>query len=145
MRTQNVAGLLMDLRGNGGGDVPEAEKMAGFFITVGPLGQFLSRRGIETAENNERKILYSDPLVVLVDKHTGSAAEIVAAILQDYGRAVIVGDSRTYGKGIGQATYRLGRDSSFGSIKVSDIAYYRLSGESTESKGISPDIVVDSG
>jgi carboxyl-terminal processing protease len=144
MRTQNMDGLLMDLRDNRGGDVPEAEEVAGLFITPGPLGQLATRRGIETIEDPVRKISYTGPLVVLVDRFTASAAEIVAAILQDYGRAVIVGESRTYGKGIGQNIYRLGRDASFGSIEVSYIAYYRLSGESTESKGILPDILISS-
>jgi C-terminal peptidase prc len=144
MRTQNVDGLIMDLRGNGGGEVPEAERVAGLFVAAGPLGQFVTRRGIEIARNPERNMTYSGPLVVLVDQLTASAAEIVAAILQDYGRAVIVGNSGTHGKGIGQITYRLGRDPAFGSIKVSTIAYYRLSGEALESTGVLPDILVPS-
>jgi carboxyl-terminal processing protease len=83
-------------------------------------------------------------VLVLVNRYTASASEFLAGALQDYGRAAIVGDSRTYGKGICQTTYRLGRDINYGAIKVTNIAYYRVSGESPQCKGICPDILLPS-
>ena len=141
---QNVDGVLLDLRNNGGGSTPESAGVAGLFIGCRPLGQIVTDGRLEILDTPDSGLTYTGAVVVLVNRSTASASELLAGALQDYGRAVIVGDSRTYGKGVCQTTYRLGRDTSSGSIKITNIAYYRVSGESPQCKGICPDILLPS-
>jgi C-terminal peptidase prc len=141
MLAENIDGVLLDLRNNGGGSTPESAGVAGLFIDARPMGQIVTDVKLEILDAHCPGISYTGPVVVLVDRFTASASELIAGALQDYGRAVIVGASRTYGKGVCQTTYRLGRDTSSGSIKVTNIAYYRVSGESPQCKGICPDII----
>jgi len=144
MNEKGVEGILLDLRNNGGGFLPEAVSMTGLFITTGPTVQVMEKYGGKVLYDEDQGISYSGPLVVLVNRLSASASEIVAGALQDYGRAVIVGDSKTHGKGTVQAILEMGRDTKLGSVKITSAIYYRISGGSTQLKGISPDIVVAS-
>ncbi len=144
MRDKNVDGLILDLRNNGGGSLLEAVLMTGLFIKTGPTVQVRERRTISILPDNNPTIAYSGPMVVLVNRLSASASEILAAAMQDYGRAVIVGDSKTHGKGTVQTILRLSRDASMGKFKVTNALFYRISGGSTQLRGVTPDIVVPS-
>jgi carboxyl-terminal processing protease len=143
-------GILLDLRGNGGGALDEAVRLAGFFFDRGPVVQVRDQRGtVKKREDTEAGSLFSGPLIVLVDKLSASASEIVAAALQDHGRAVIVGESSTHGKGTVQTVYGLDRqlgqnelfkDQRGGSVKFTIQKFYRVNGGSTQVKGVVPDL-----
>jgi carboxyl-terminal processing protease len=142
---QDIDGVLLDLRNNGGGYLPEAIAMTGLFIETGPAVQVREQNGSLTIlPDTNPSVAYAGPLVVLVNRLSASASEIVAGALQDYGRALIVGDSKTHGKGTVQALLGLSSDTSLGSIKVTSAIYFRISGASTQLKGITPDIVIPS-
>ena len=136
-------GILLDLRNNGGGSLLEAIRLIGLFISTGPAVQ-VREILVRVLADRDPKLVYDGPMVVLVNRLSASASEIVAGALQDYGRAVIVGDSKTHGKGTVQTIVTLGRDTELGSIKVTSASYYRINGSSTQLKGITPDIVVQS-
>ncbi len=144
MREDGVDGVVLDLRNNGGGSLLEAVLMTGLFIKTGPTVQVRERRAISILPDNDPGVVYDGPLVVLVNRLSASASEILAAALQDYGRAVIVGDSKTHGKGSVQTILNLSRSTPLGSIKVTNALFYRISGESTQLRGVQPDIVVPS-
>ena len=109
LNKERIQGLIFDLRANGGGSLDEAVKMGGLFINQGPVVQVKeSTGGVDVLRDHEGKALYTGPLIVLVDKLSASASEIFAAAIQDYGRAVIVGDSSTFGKGTVQTILDLG-------------------------------------
>ncbi|TFH16606.1 MAG: hypothetical protein E4H02_05190 [Lentisphaerales bacterium] len=145
MSRDNVDGVLLDLRGNGGGSLEEAVKMTGLFIDRGPVVQMKDRRRIMVLEDEESGTAYSGPLVVLITRMSASASEILAASLQDYGRAIIVGDSRTHGKGTVQSIVPLKtRRGKRGSLKVTTASFFRINGSSTQVKGVAADIVVSS-
>ena len=125
MSRDNVDGVLLDLRGNGGGSLEEAVKMTGLFIDRGPVVQMKDRRRIMVLEDEESGTAYSGPLVVLITRMSASASEILAASLQDYGRAIIVGDSRTHGKGTVQSIVPLKtRRGKRGSLKVTTASFF---------------------
>lgn len=141
MQTEGVDGLLLDLRNNGGGSLPDAVEMTGFFIDEGPIVQVRSNRRIQRLQDPEPGILFDGPLVVLVNRLSASASEILAAALQDYGRAIIVGDTKTHGKGTVQSVFPLNpHNPDFGSLKVTTAEFYRLDGRSTQFRGVTPDI-----
>jgi carboxyl-terminal processing protease len=144
MREKDVDGIVLDLRNNGGGSLFEAVQMTGLFIKTGPTVQVREARRISILPDRNPTIAYSGPLVVLVNRLSASASEILAAALQDYGRAVIVGDTKTHGKGSVQTILRMGRDKSMGKFKVTNALFYRISGGSTQLRGVKPDIVVSS-
>ncbi len=144
MRDEGVSGIVLDLRNNGGGSLLEAVLMTGLFIQTGPTVQVRERGTVSILPDNDPSIVYSGPLVVLVNRLSASASEILAAALQDYGRAVIVGDSKTHGKGSVQTILRLSRNGSMGTLKVTNALFYRISGGSTQLRGVVPDIVVPS-
>ena len=146
MKARGVEGVLLDLRNNGGGSLREAIMMIGLFIRTGIAVQVREARSREPRGiyDTDPDIRYAGPLVVLVNRLSASASEIVAGALQDYGRAVIVGDAKTHGKGSVQTILDLGRDKKMGSIRVTTASYYRISGGSTQLKGIVPDIVIPS-
>lgn len=143
-------GLIIDLRGNGGGALDEAVRLAGFFFDKGPVVQVRDHRGtIKKREDTEAGTLYDGPLIVLVDKLSASASEIVAAALQDHRRAVVVGESSTHGKGTVQTVYSLDRQLSQtnlfggqrgGSVKFTIQKFYRVNGGSTQVRGVVPDL-----
>jgi len=152
LKQEKVAGIIIDLRNNGGGSLEEAIHFTGLFITNGPvvLTRFPNGRVI-TDEDNDPSELYDGPLIVLVNRFSASASEIVAGALQDYGRALIVGDSSTYGKGTVQSLNPLrpfiwsaneSATNDPGAVKITIRKFYRVSGASTQSKGIEPDIVL---
>ena len=143
--TNNLDGIIFDLRNNGGGSLTEAIEIAGLFIPVGPVVQVREQRGVAVLPDGDPDTVYSGPLVVLVNRLSASASEIVAAALQDYGRAVIVGDSKTHGKGTVQTVYPLSKlTDDLGSLKVTTASFYRIAGGSTQLKGVVPDIILPS-
>jgi len=150
--SEKVSGVILDLRGNGGGSLDEAIKMTGLFIKRGPVVQIRDwRNRVDTRSSRNRFPVYDGPLVVLTGKASASASEILAAALQDYNRAVIVGESSTFGKGTVQTVYNMAneipylrRDSRSGALKVTIQKFYRVSGGSTQLKGVVPDIVFPS-
>lgn len=141
MQATGVDGLLLDLRNNGGGSLPDAVEMTGFFIDEGPIVQVRSNRRMQRLQDPEPGLLFDGPLVVLVNRLSASASEILAAALQDYGRAIIVGDTKTHGKGTVQSVFPLNpHNPDFGSLKVTTAEFYRLDGRSTQFRGVTPDI-----
>jgi len=143
--TNRIDGLILDLRNDGGGSLTEAIDIAGLFISVGPIVQVREQRGVTVLPDGDPDTVYSGPLVVLVNRLSASASEIVAAALQDYGRAVIVGDSKTHGKGTVQTVYPLSKlTDDLGSLKVTTASFYRIAGGSTQLKGVVPDVVLPS-
>ena len=143
--TNRVDGVILDLRNDGGGSLTEAIDIAGLFIPIGPIVQVREQQGVSVLPDGDPDTIYSGPLVVLVNRLSASASEIVAAALQDYSRAVIVGDSKTHGKGTVQTVYPLSKlTEDLGSLKVTTASFYRISGGSTQLKGVVPDIVLPS-
>jgi carboxyl-terminal processing protease len=119
--------------------------MSGFFVDAGPVVQVRSERNVRVLSDPNRGVVFDRPMVILVNRQSASASEILAAALQDYGRAVIVGDSKTHGKGSVQSILPLDRrDDSLGALKVTTAAFYRIDGRSTQLKGVSPDVEVRS-
>jgi carboxyl-terminal processing protease len=153
LEQEGIQGLVIDLRRNGGGSLDEAIKMTGLFITQGPVVQVKESGGdIEVLKDRDPSVAYSGPLVILVNKLSASASEIFAAALQDYGRAVIVGDSSTFGKGTVQTLLELGRfipllggsSNDAGALKLTVQKFYRVAGGSTQLHGVSSDVVLPS-
>ena len=145
LKEQNVAGIIVDLRGNGGGSLTEATLLTGLFIDKGPVVQV--RDGANRVNVNSDKdgiSFYDGPLTVMVDRYSASASEIFSAAIQDYGRGVIVGE-HTFGKGTVQQHRGLGRvydlyEKPFGSIQFTIAKFYRINGGSTQHRGVLPDI-----
>jgi carboxyl-terminal processing protease len=145
LNRERIQGLIFDLRANGGGSLDEAVKMGGLFINQGPIVQVReSTGGVDVLRDHEGKALYTGPLIVLVDKLSASASEIFAAAIQDYGRAVIVGDSSTFGKGTVQTILDLGSSSSAGALKLTVQKFYRVAGGSTQLRGVISDVKIPS-
>jgi len=148
----DIDGLVLDLRNNGGGALTDAVSVAGLFIEDGPIVQVKNADGkIETLTDKDESVAYDGPLVVLVNKFSASASEILAGALQDYDRAVIIGSEHTHGKGTVQAVIDLDRSLPFpnmdkyrplGAMKVTIQKFYRISGDSTQYRGVVPDIVL---
>ena len=150
MNREGVQGLVVDLRFNGGGSLEEVRKMVGFFTGRGPVVQVKDSRGYVERLSVSGSPLFTGDMVVLTNKLSASASEIFAGAMADYGRAVIVGDDTTYGKGTVQvprslAEYMgLGSREECGMIKVTMQKFYRINGASTQLKGVSSDIVLPS-
>lgn len=145
MNLEAVDGMIFDLRNNGGGSLQDAVEMSGFFIDHGPIVQVRSEGQVRVLSDPRRGLVFEKPLVILVNRQSASASEILAAALQDFGRAVIVGDSKTHGKGSVQSIMPLDRrDSGLGSLRVTTAGFYRIDGRSTQLKGVSPDIEIRS-
>jgi carboxyl-terminal processing protease len=153
-KAAGVDGIILDLRSNGGGALVEAVDMTGLFIRRGPTVQVKERLRLRSLSDEDPRVFYEGPLIVLVNRLSASASEILAGALQDYGRAVIVGDSKTHGKGTVQSVLDMGvirgdktlgeKDQNIGSLKVTTASYIRISGASTQKQGVQPDIVVPS-
>ncbi|MEO5367490.1 MAG: carboxy terminal-processing peptidase [Magnetococcus sp. WYHC-3] len=145
LNAENVAGLVLDLRSNGGGSLRESVELAGAFIRSGPVVQVREVRQIQVLPipDTDPAVAFRRPMVVLINRFSASAAEIVAGALQDYGRAVTVGDPQTHGKGSVQTILPLG-DEKLGQLKVTTANYYRISGLSTQLRGVRPDIIIPS-
>ena len=152
LNKEKVDGLVLDLRRNGGGSLEEVRRITGFFVGRGPVVQIKDTIGrIESKEALFRRPLYDGPLAVVTDKSSASASEILAGALQDYNRAVLVGDSSTFGKGTVQQPMEIGRffrffedNSRAGYLKATIQKFYRVSGSSTQKLGVQPDIVLPS-
>jgi carboxyl-terminal processing protease len=145
LNAERVEGLVLDLRNNGGGSLREAVDLAGAFIRCGPVVQVREVRQVHVLPipDTDAAVAFRRPMVVLVNRTSASASEIVAGALQDYGRAVTVGDPQTHGKGSVQTILPLG-DEKEGQLKVTTANYYRISGISTQLRGVRPDIVIPS-
>ncbi len=145
LQTNNISGIVLDLRNNGGGLLAEAVEMTGLFIKSGPVVQVSDGLDTEVLSDDDPDMVYDGPLVVLVNRETASASEILAGALQDYGRAIVVGDTKTHGKGTVQSMASLKNgDPSLGTLKVTTASFYRIAGGSTQVKGVIPDIVTPS-
>lgn len=150
LKAEGVDGIVMDLRSNGGGYLPEVVEMVGLFIPEGPIVQVKDREGRPTVlKDNDKSVLYTGPLAVMVNEFSASASEIFAAAIQDYGRGVIIGSSSSYGKGTVQRSIPFGRPldlftgrTEYGAIKLTLQKFYRINGGSTQLKGVTPDIVL---
>ncbi len=145
-KQEDVTGIVLDLRRNGGGLLPEAVKLAGLFIEQGPMVQVIdSRRRKQVLQDDDSKIGYDGPMIVLVGKLSASASEIVAAALQDYGRALTVGSLSTHGKGSVQTVMPLNnwvRLPDSGKLKLTVSKFYRVAGGTTQKQGVTPDIIL---
>ncbi len=155
LKKEHVAGVILDLRRNGGGSLEEAIRLTGLFIKEGPVVQVRDFDGnLQVEDDRDPSVLYDGPLLVLTSRFSASASEILAGALQDYGRALLVGDASTHGKGTVQSVqplsdwmYRLTRTtpaSNPGALKVTIKKFYRPSGASTQLRGVVPDIVLPS-
>lgn len=151
---QNVSSIIIDLRSNGGGALTEAVSLSGLFIPSGPVVQVRDNNGKVREDNDTDDVIYyKGPLLVMVDRYSASASEIFAAAMQDYGRALIVGEP-TFGKGTVQQYRPLSRIydqmlrpdwPALGSVQYTIQKFYRLDGGSTQRKGVTPDIVMPTG
>ncbi|MDX5407192.1 MAG: carboxy terminal-processing peptidase [Chromatiaceae bacterium] len=145
LKDSKVDGIIVDLRGNGGGSLQEATLLTGLFIDSGPVVQIREGDGkVSVSQDNDGLSYYDGPLTVMVDRYSASASEIFAAAMQDYGRALVVGE-QTFGKGTVQQHRGLGRiydmfDNPLGSVQYTIAKFYRINGGSTQHKGVIPDI-----
>jgi carboxyl-terminal processing protease len=154
LKKEGIQGVVIDLRRDGGGSLEEAINLTGLFVGQGPVVQAKDASGrVSVARDDESQPLYAGPVVVLANRLSASASEIFAAALQDYGRAVIVGDERTFGKGTVQTLLDVGKfmpifhdqeASKAGSLKLTIQKFYRVSGGSTQHRGVLSDIVLPS-
>ena len=148
LKTKGISGLILDLRNNGGGSLKTVVDITGFFIEKGPVVQVKSIGGRkEVLRDNDPSILWDGPLVILVNEFSASASEILAAALQDYNRAIILGSKQTYGKGTVQNILDLNNVISgntygdLGSLKITTDKFYRVNGGSTQLEGVKSDII----
>lgn len=146
LKAQGVEGIVVDLRRNGGGDLDQCIRMTGLFIDKGPVVQTQGRGGdVESGDDKDAGVAYSGPLAVMVSKQSASASEIFAGAMQDYGRGIIVGNSRTYGKATVQNVIEVpgsaGRESD-GMVKVTISKFFRPSGRSNQERGVPADIAI---
>lgn len=153
LKAENVEGIIMDLRGNGGGSLPEVVKMAGLFIEDGPICIVKGREDKPYQwKDKDKSVVYSGPLTVMVDEFSASASEIFAAAIQDYKRGIIIGSTSTYGKGTVQRNIPLNPEADnflsdkkaedLGSIKLTLQKFYRVNGGATQLKGVTPDVIL---
>ena len=149
---EKIDGLILDLRNNGGGSLDEVRRMTGFFMEQGPVVQVKDTLGRVQVKNSENgKPIYTGPMVVLTDRSSASASEILAGALQDFNRAVVVGEASTFGKGTVQQPMDIGRmlplfsnRNGAGFLKVTIQKFYRPSGSSTQMDGVASDVVIPS-
>ncbi len=161
LKQENVAGVILDLRRNGGGSLEEAINLTGLFIKEGPVVQIKEpgpHGEIRVESDRDPAVQYDGPLIVLTSRFSASASEILAGALQDYGRALVVGDASTHGKGTVQSLDYLSNflnhkalsglsaeeQAAMGALKLTTRKFYRASGSSTQLKGVVPDIILPS-
>ncbi|MBP9673680.1 MAG: carboxy terminal-processing peptidase [Bacteriovoracaceae bacterium] len=150
LQAKNVKGVILDLRNNGGGALEDARTISGLFISEGPIVQVKKNDStIDILKDYDSRIDYAGSLVVLTNRFSASASEILAAALQDYGRAIILGSEQTHGKGTVQAVLNLDnaiqsdqKIDPLGALKITIQQFYRISGGSTQYKGVTPDIAL---
>ncbi|MBR4318152.1 MAG: carboxy terminal-processing peptidase, partial [Kiritimatiellae bacterium] len=141
--TEHVDGLVIDLRNNGGGSLMEALSMTSLFVT-GPVVQVRDKRNVQVLDGTLHRVAFRKPIVVLINRNSASASEIVASALQDYGRAIIIGDSKSHGKGTVQTVQALGNNKVHGANRITTACFYRINGGTTQLKGVEPDLVIPS-
>lgn len=145
LEEDKVEGIIIDLRGNGGGSLPESINLTGLFIEKGPVVQVRSvGNRVDIQKDRDARVFYSGPLVVMVDRYSASASEIFSAAIQDYDRGLVVGEN-TFGKGTVQQHRSLERrfdilDKPLGHIQYTFAKFYRINGGSTQNRGVRPDI-----
>ena len=151
LKKENISGLVVDLRRNGGGSLEEAIALTGLFLKSGPIVQTKGSNGnIVVSSDPDPSIAYNGPMIVLTSRQSASASEIFAAALQDYGRALVVGDKNTFGKGTVQTILEIGRFTSLlgsrsqedGALKLTIQKFYRVAGGSTQLHGVASDLVL---
>ncbi len=149
LKEESVDGVLIDLRSNGGGSLDDVVKIAGLFIEDGPIVQVNAGEINNVKKDRDSKVYYDGPLVIMVDKFSASASEILAAAMQDYGRAIIIGSEQTFGKGTVQHFIDFDRQLNsyhqfkpMGSLKITAQKFYRVNGGSTQLKGVESDVVL---
>jgi len=151
LKEQNVQGIVMDLRNNGGGSLYDVVQMVGYFIQDGPIVQVKDRDGNPNIlRDRDKSIMYDGPLAIMVNEFSASASEIFAAAIQDYKRGVIIGSTSTYGKGTVQRIIPLegsnniisNNNQDLGTVKLTLQKFYRINGGSTQLRGVTPDIVI---
>ena len=147
LQAENIDGLIIDLRGNGGGALTEATTLTGLFIEQGPIVQVKDAKGrVRVKHDSDPTIIYRGALAVLVDGNSASASEIFAGAIQDYGRGLVIGEP-TYGKGTVQNLvdldrYARNKDEKLGQLKFTIAQFFRINGDSTQHKGVVPDILL---
>ncbi|MCW3467446.1 carboxy terminal-processing peptidase [Chitinophaga nivalis] len=149
LKAEKVEGIILDLRFNGGGSLQDVVQMAGLFIPEGPVVQVRSRGGDAVVlRDRDKNVQYDGPLAIMVNEYSASASEILAAAMQDYKRAVVIGSTQTFGKGTVQRLFNLDdfypvKDGgSLGALKLTQQKFYRANGGSTQLKGVASDIVL---
>ncbi len=151
LKGQGVDAIMIDLRNNGGGSLSDVVEMAGFFIEDGAIVQVRNRNSKpDIHKDSDADVVYDGPLAIMVNKFSASASEIMAAAMQDYGRAIIVGSPTTFGKGTVQRFIELDDYINFtnsnlrplGSLKFTFQKFYRITGESTQERGVVPDVIL---
>jgi carboxyl-terminal processing protease len=150
LKAENVKGIVIDVRFNGGGSLYEVVQMAGLFIDKGPIVQIRNKEGrAQTLYDETPGILYDGPLVVMLNEFSASASEIFAGAIQDYKRGIIIGSSSSYGKGtvqrnvaFGKPLDSLGIQTEYGAVKLTFQKFYRITGSSTQKKGVVPDVIL---
>jgi carboxyl-terminal processing protease len=151
-KNEKVGGLIIDLRNNGGGSLSDAVTISGLFLPGGPVVQVKNSKGeIKMLDDTDKYVFYKGPVIILINKFSASASEILAAALQDYGRALVIGGNHTHGKGTVQTILDMNRNlpalhrrqyEDLGALKITIQKFYRINGESTQYKGLEPDVVV---
>jgi carboxyl-terminal processing protease len=149
LKNADVQGIILDLRNNGGGSLTDAIEMGGHFISTGPIVQVRAAGNrIQSAPDKDPNISYSGPLVILTNYYSASASEILAAAMQDYKRAIVIGTKKTFGKGtvqtfipLKEGSFKVFKDG-FGSMKVTIQKFYRINGKTTQLVGVIPDIII---
>ncbi len=152
LKERGIFGLILDLRNNGGGALTDAVELSGLFLPGGPVVQVKNSRGkVRILADDDPGVFYDGPMIVLVNQFSASASEILAAALQDYGRALVIGGEHTHGKGTVQALVDLNQNipllhfkkyDDLGALKLTIQKFYRINGQSTQFKGVDADIVV---
>ena len=150
LKESGVNGIILDLRNNGGGALQDARTMSGLFIKTGPIVQVRGHTGqIHVMSDNDGKIFYDGPLIVLINRFSASASEIFAGAMQDYNRGIVVGGEYTHGKGtvqtiveLNQKSFEKASNGKLGALKITIQKFYRITGGSTQYKGITPDIIL---
>ena len=150
LKAENVKGIAIDVRYNGGGSLYEVVQMAGLFIDQGPMVQIRNKEGrSQTLSDEVPGTIYNGPLVVMVNEFSASASEIFAGAIQDYKRGIILGSTSTYGKGtvqrnvpFGKPLDDLGIQTEYGAVKLTFQKFYRVTGSSTQRKGVVPDVIL---
>jgi carboxyl-terminal processing protease len=151
-KDKGVDVVMMDLRGNGGGLLNEAISLSGLFIDKGPVVQVKDVTGVKHLDDEDEGTAWDGPFVLLIDRQSASASEIFAGVIKDYGRGLIIGDSSTFGKGTVQSIQpisdsflsRRTNSSSMGALKLTIQQFYRVNGDSTQIRGVEPDIHIPS-